>query len=780
MSEIGAATMIERVEDHRFLTGEGRYSADVYSEDAVWAVLVRSPYAHAEILSVGLGPAKNAPGVLGVFTGVDLKADDLGHIPCMAPVEGKDGMETIVPPHPALAVARVNYVGEPVALVVAETQDQARDASELVEVAYRELPSVNETANALDPEAPQIWPQAPNNVAVDWEMGDADQVGQAFDRASHVTKITLVNNRVAVNPMEPRTALGEYDKETGRLTLTTPSQGVHAMRSQLADHIFKLPEDRIRIITPDVGGGFGARVYCNSGQILVLWAARRLGRRVRWTADRSESFFTDGQARDHLSYGELALDAEGRFLGLRASITANMGAYVVHYGPFIPTEFCTAVLAGCYRLPAVHAEVKCVFTNMVPIDTYRGTGRAEAIYLLERLIDAAAREFGMSPVEIRRRNFIRPDDLPYTTPTGVTYDSGNFAANLDRALDLADWSGTERRKAEALEAGKLLGVGLVTHIATVGGMGSEHARLRLEKDGTVSLFIGTQSTGQGHETAYTQLVSNYLGVSHEFVRVRQGDSDCLPRGGGTTGSCSLHMGSLAIQGAAEALIEKARNLAGHMMQADVAEVTFKDGNFAVTGTDRRITLAEIARAINLAEEAQLSEEITRPIEASYDADDPTIAFANGCHVCELLVDRETGHVEIQSYTIVDDFGRVINSQLCTGQVHGATAQGIGQALLEGVVHDRETGQLLTGSLMDYCLPRADDLPAFKVFLVDDSHCRTNAMGVKGAGESGAIAGAPAVMNALMDALAPLGVQKLDMPATPEKVWRAINNCDALT
>ncbi len=769
----GAAENTVRVEDHRFLRGEGRYSADVAAIGAVWAVLVRSAHAHADILAIESGKAEKTPGVLGVFTGADLVADGLGHIPCVAPVDGKGGSETIVPPHPALAVERVYYVGEPVALVVAETQDQARDASELVEVDYRDLPSVNETAQALDRAAPQIWPEAPSNIAVDWETGDADEVARAFDRAAHVTKMTLVNNRVAVNPMEPRAALGEYDKESGRFTLTTPSQGVHAMRSQLATHIFKLPENRIRVITPDVGGAFGSRAYCNSEQILVLWAARRLDRPVRWTADRGECFFTDGQGRDHVSRGELALDEKGRFLGLRVSITANMGAYVIHWGTWIPTKACSAMLAGCYRLPAVYAEVKCVFTNMVPIDTYRGTGRAEGIYLLERLVDAAARDFDLSPAEIRRRNFIQPHHLPHTTPTGLTYDSGDFPAILEQALTLADWQGAERRKAEAAVVGKLLGIGLATHIATVGGMFDEHARLRLDSDGGITLFIGTQSSGQGHATVYAQLVSERLGVPGELVCVRQGDSDHCPRGGGTSGSRSLLMGGLAIQGAADALIEKARGLAGYLMQVDGAELTFEGAAFTVTGTDRRITLAEIARAADETGEARLPAGMTHPIETSHDAEEAPMTFANGCHICELLVDPETGLVEIQSYLVVDDYGRVINPQLCAGQVHGAVAQGIGQALLERVVYDGENGQLLTGSLMDYCLPRADDLPAFQVTLVDNAHCTTNALGAKGAGEAGTIAGAPAVMNALIDALVPLGIRHLDMPATPEQVWRAI-------
>jgi carbon-monoxide dehydrogenase large subunit len=476
-----------------------------------------------------------------------------------------------------------------------------------------------------------------------------------------------------------------------------------------------------------------------------------------------------------VSHAELALNAKGEFLGLRASITANMGAYVTIWGPSIPTEYCTSMLAGCYRLPAVYAEVKCVFTNMVPIDTYRGTGRAEGIYLLERLVDAAARDLDLSPDEIRRRNFIQPHHLPHSTPTGLTYDSGDFPALLERALTLAGWTGVERRKAESAAAGKLLGIGLAAHIARCGGVADEHARLRLENDGGISLFIGTQASGQGHETVFALLVAERLGIPAGRVRVRQGDSDRSPRGGGTGASRSLQMAGLAIQGAADALIEKARGLAGSLMQVDGAELTFEAAAFTVTGTDRRISLAEIARAAGETGEARLPADMSQPLEASHDAEMAPETFANGCHICEVLVDPETGRIEIQSYLVVDDYGRVINPQLCAGQVHGAVAQGIGQALLERVVYDRESGQLLTGSLMDYCLPRADDLPAFQVTLVDGAPCKTNALGVKGAAEVGTIAASPAVMNAVIDALAPLGVRHLDMPATPEQVWRAIEN-----
>jgi len=491
---------------------------------------------------------------------------------------------------------------------------------------------------------------------------------------------------------------------------------------------------------------------------------------VRWTADRSECFFTDGQSRDHVSTAKLALDADGRFLGLEVSSVANMGAYPIHYGPFIPTELCSEMLAGAYRMPAIHAEVKCVFTNMVPIDIYRGTGRAEAIYLLERLVDAAARELDMTPAALRRLNFIAPDALPHTTVTGLTYDSGDFPAILERALGLAGWDDASHRKDAARDAGKLLGIGLAYHVATVAGGDSEHARLRLDDDGGVTVFVGTQSTGQGHETAYAQIVAERLGVPVASVRVRQGDSDLEPVGGGTSGSRSILMGGLAVRAAADALIEQARGVAAYLMQADASDLEFESARFAVTGTDRRIALAEIARAVaDDPGELPLPEGSIGAIETVARGTDATTTFANGCHVCELTVDPETGRVEIQNYVAVDDFGTVVNPLLCHGQVHGATAQGIGQALLERIVHDADSGQLLTGTLLDYCMPRADDLPSFDVTLVEDTPCTTNEMGVKGAGESGAIGAPPAVMNALLDALAPLGVDHVDRePIRQEK------------
>lgn len=758
-----------RLEDDRLLRGEGRFCDDVAAPDAAWAVLVRSPHAHAEILSLDVSEAKRAPGVLGLFTSADLAADELGPIPCMEPIIGKNGSETIVPSFPALAEQRVRYVGQPVALVVAETQSQARDAAELVEVDYRDLPSVTETARALDPDVPQIWPEAPSNLSVEWEMGDADAVATIFKQAAHRVEITLVNSRITINPLEPRAAIGEFDTESGRLTLTTPGQGVHSMRTQLAEHIFKLPEDRIRVITPDVGGGFGGRVYCNGEQVLTLWAARRLNRTVRWTADRSESFFTDGQGRDHVSTAALALDTEGRILALRVSTIANMGAYVIHYGPTIPASFGSEALSGSYHIPEIHAEIKCVFTNTVPIDAYRGTGRAEAAYLIERLVDTAARDLGLSPVEFRRRNFITPEQMPYNTATGVTYDSGDFAAVMERALDQADWENVEQRKQAARADGRLLGVGVCSYATTASGGLDECARLRLDEDGGLTVFIGTQSTGQGHVTPYCQLVTERLGVPGHLVRVRQGDSDEVPTGGGTNFSRSLLMGGLAIKGAADALIEKARDVAAHLMQADGSALIFDEAAFAVSGSGQRIFLAEIGQAVA----EQHDPAWNTPIETCYTAEAAAYTFPNGCHVCELLVDPDTGVVAVRNYAAVDDCGRVQSAALCEGQIKGGVVQGLGQALLERVVFEPESGQLLSGSLMDYCLPRADDVPFFRMALVEDTPCETNPMGVKGAGEIGAMGAPAAVMNALIDALSPLGIDHFDMPATPERVWRAI-------
>ncbi len=579
---------------------------------------------------------------------------------------------------------------------------------------------------------------------------------------------------MVVAPIEPRVALGEYDAGSDTLTLHTSTQGGMRMRPQLANRIFKHPAEKIRIVTPDVGGSFGMKIFLYAEQVLVLYAARKLGRPVKWTGDRSECFLSDTHGRDQVTLAELALDAEGHFLGLRSSGVANMGAYLSNFAPLIPTGASGKMFSGLYRIPAVYVEVKCVFTNSVPVDAYRGAGRPEASYVVERLVDAAARELGLGPDEIRRRNFIRPDDLPYTTATGIVYDSGDYRAIMERTMAQAGWSGAATRAAEARGRGKLRGIGMACYVEACGGVGEEDARLRLDADGGATLYVGTQTNGQGHATAYIQILTDRLGLAPELIRIRQGDTAEFPMGGGTGGSRSLLMGGLALEGAAEQAIDKARSVAGHLLEAAEADLEFAEGGFTVVGTDRRIALGEVAAAA--AAGAGLPEELSGVIEGTHHVGPQEMTYPNGCHVCELEVDPESGRVEILGYAVVDDFGTLINPLLVRGQVHGGIAQGVGQALCERTAYDA-SGQLLTGSFMDYCLPRADDLPAYDIDLVEDFPCTSNPMGIKGAGEAGAIGAPPAVVNALLNALAQIGVDHIDMPATPERVWRAIRSAE---
>lgn len=776
MGQFGVGQAPRRVEDQRLLVGEGRYCDDISLPGQAVAELVRSPYAHAGISGIDLTEARAAPGVLGVFTDGDLTADGIGDIPCLVPVRGKGGSPTIRPPHPVLARGRVRHVGDPVAVVVAETLAQARDAAELVAVDYAELPAVAATAQALDPSAPRIWNQAPGNLAVDWELGDAGKVEEAFAHAAHVVHLELINNRIVVNALEPRAALGEYDRETERFTLTTSTQGSHRLLGPMAEQILHVPKDKLRVLTPDVGGGFGMKIFTYAEQVLVLWAARRLGRPVKWTGQRTEGFMSDSQGRDHVTSATLALDSDGHALGIRVSTVANMGAYLSPFAPLIPTEVSAIMLPGLYHMPAVYAEVKCAFTNTVPVDAYRGAGRPEAAYVVERLFDHAARELGLAPDELRARNFIRPEDLPHTTATGLTYDSGGFEQIMRAAMQQADWAGAANRKAAAQAKGLLRGIGMATYIESCGGVGEEEARLRFDDDGGLTLFVGTQTNGQGHATAYTQLLAERFALAPEKIRIRQGDSDDLAHGGGTGGSRSLLMGGLAIAGAGTALIDKLRHLAARLLEAKEKDLAFEDGSFTQLGTNRFVGLDDLAEAVAVGQSAEgtpLPDDMKAPLDGFHHTGTPPKTYPNGCHICELSVDPATGVVQILRYLVVDDFGRLINPLLCAGQIHGGIAQGIGQALLEHTVYDPENGQLLTGSLMDYCLPRADDMPALEITLIEDFPCATNPHGIKGAGEAGAIGAPPAVINALVDALAPLGVRHIDMPATPERVWRAI-------
>jgi carbon-monoxide dehydrogenase large subunit len=772
MGRFGVGQGLRRVEDLRFLTGEGQYSDDIRLEGQCHGVLLRSPFAHAEITAVDLAEAKAAPGVLGVFTVEDLDADGVGNIPCLVPLRGKNGSNTIMPPRPALARGRVRHVGDAVAFVVAETLQQARDAAELIVVDYEALPAVTDTASAAQAGQPQVWDEAPNNTSLVWETGDEAGTKAAFAKADHVTRLEFVNNRIVVNSLEPRATLGAYDAASETFTLYTGSQGSHRMLSPLCDNVFKVPQEKMHIITPDVGGGFGMKIFVYPETVLVLFAARRLGRPVRWNAERGEGFLSDTQGRDHVTLAELALDSDARILGLRVTTTANMGGYLSSFAPFIPTGCYGPMLSGLYRMPVGYAEVTTVFTNTVPVDAYRGAGRPEAAYLVERLIDAAARDVGLAPEELRRRNFIPPEALPYTTAFGETYDSGDFPGMLKRGLAAIDHADFAARRKDAAAAGRLRGLGFACYGEVCGSNGEETARLEVKDDGALELWIGTQSNGQGHFTAYAQLLADKLGVEPEQVTVHQGDSWDLPQGGGTGGSRSLLMGGQALDGAADRIIERSRAIAGHLLEAAEADIEFAEGVFTVVGTDKHLSLAQVARAAS--SDDSLPEGMKGPLEGQHHLVAGTQTYPNGCHLCELEVDPDTGRVKLLRYVVVDDFGVVVNPLLVGGQVHGGTVQGIGQALLEHTIYDGD-GQLLTGSFMDYCMPRADDVPAIELTLVEDTPCTTNPMGVKGAGEAGAIGACPAVINALVDALAPLGIRHIDMPATPEKVWRAVQD-----
>ncbi|MEQ8356502.1 MAG: xanthine dehydrogenase family protein molybdopterin-binding subunit [Kiloniellaceae bacterium] len=770
MGRFGVGQGLRRVEDLRFLTGEGRYSDDIHFESETYGALVRSPFAHAEIGAIDIDEAKAVPGVLGIFTADDLAADGVGDIPCLTPMPGKNGGKTVMPPRPALARGRVRHVGDAVAFVVAETATAARDAAELVMVDYDALPAATDTKTAKDPGQPQVWDDAPNNTSLVWEMGDEAATEAAFAKAHHVTKLEFVNNRVVVNAMETRATIGDYDAASEIFTLHTVSQGSHRMLGPLCNRIFNIPQEKMHIITPDVGGGFGMKIFVYPETVLVLFAARRLGRPVRWISERGEGFLSDTQGRDHVTLAELAVDAAGKALGIRVTTTANMGAYLSNFAPFIPTGCYGPMLSGLYAIPTGYCEVTTVFTNTVPVDAYRGAGRPEAAYLVERLIDATARDIGMAPEEFRRRNFIAPDALPYKTTFGETYDSGDFAGLMERGLKGIDHAGFEARRQAASAKGKLRGLGFACYGEVCGSNGEETARLKVKEDGGVELWIGTQTNGQGHFTAYCQLLADKLGVEPDQVTIHQGDSWDLPQGGGTGGSRSLLMGGVALDGAADKVIERARRVAGHLLEAAEADIEFEEGIFTVAGTDKRVTLTEVAKTAY--GDASLPEEMKAPLEDQHHIVAGKQTYPNGSHLCELEVDPDTGTVKLLRYVIVDDFGVVVNPLLCAGQVHGGTVQGVGQALLEHTVYDAD-GQLLTGSFMDYTMPRADDVPAIELTLIEDTPCTTNPMGVKGAGEAGAIGSCPAVINALVDALAPLGIRHVDMPATPEKVWRAI-------
>lgn len=774
---------VKRTEDLRFITGRGRYTDDIARRHQLHAAMVRASIAHATIKSIDTSAARAAPGVVAVYTGADMAADKVGGLPCGWVVKNRDGSSQAEPAHPALQAERVRYVGDHVAVVIAETKAQARAAAELVNVDYEELPAVVDSRAALAAGAPQVHAEAPGNQCFDWELGDAGAVQAAFAKAAHVVRLDLRNNRLIANAMEPRSCIGDYDSSTGEHTLITASQNPHVVRLLLAAFVFGIPEHKFRVIAPDVGGGFGSKIYPYPEDVIVLWAARKLGRPVKWTATRSEAFVSDAQGRDHYSHVELALDKDANFLGLRVETIANLGSYLSTFAAVTPTYLYGTLLAGTYRTPAVYVNVKGVFTHTAPVDAYRGAGRPEATFVVERIVEQAARQLKMDPAELRRRNFIPVDAFPYQTPVALMYDTGNYHATLDSGLKLADYAGFPARRAEAARRGKLRGIGISTYIeacgiapsAVAGALGAraglfEAATIRINPTGSVTVLTGSHSHGQGHETTFAQVVAEMLGIPMANVEVVHGDTGKIPFGMGTYGSRSLAVGGAAIVNATRKIISKGKRIAAHLLEASADDVEFEAGRYVVRGTDRAKAFGEVAFAAYVPH--NFPHETEEPgLEETAFYDPKNFTYPSGAHICEVEIDPDTGVTHIVRFTAADDFGQIINPMVVEGQVHGGLVQGIGQALHENCVYD-DAGQLLTGSYMDYGMPRADDVPSFNV-TTECTPCTHNPLGVKGCGEAGAIGAPPAVINAVLDALAPVGVTDITMPATPHAVWSAI-------
>ncbi len=788
MPEGAIGVSVQRKEDDRFLRGHGRYTDDITLPQQSYAVILRSPLAHARILSIDTADAKSMPGVLAVFTGEDVAADGLGGLPCGWQVTGKEGQVMQEPPHPLLVTDKVRHVGDNVALVVAESLAQAKDAAEAIIVDYDPLPAVSAASAALAADAPKVHDELESNLCYDWEIGDAAAVEQAFAGAHKVARVELVNSRVVPNAMEPRAANAHYDVNSDSFTLYLTSQNPHVIRLLMGAFVLQIPEHKLRIVAPDVGGGFGSKIYHYAEEALITWAARKLRRPIKWTADRTEAFITDAHGRDHVTTAEMALDEQGQFLALKVETLANMGAYLSTFAPSIPTYFYALMFSGQYRTPAIHVEVKAAFTHTTVVDAYRGAGRSECMYALERVVDEAARVMDLDPAEIRRRNFIPEDGFPFSSPVGVVYDSGAFAKSLEMALEQADHEGFAARRAQSEAEGKLRGFGLACWIESSGAAPSqavtalgcraglfEAAKIRVHPTGGVTVFTGAHSHGQGHETTFAQVVAEKFGLSVDHIHVEHGDTHAVPFGMGTYGSRSMAVGGGAISLTADKVVEKGKRIAAHVLEADVGDIVFEDSAFKVAGTDKQLGWVEMSLAAHVPANYPLGE-MEPCIEETTFYDPPNFTFPNGVFVCEVEVDKETGRVAVASLTGVHDVGTVINPMIVEGQVHGGVAQAVGQTLLEQVAFD-EDGQLVTGSYMDYCLPRADDLPSIETGM-NEVACPHNPIGVKGAGESGATGAPAAVINAVIDALSPLGITSIDMPATPERVWRAIRQAEA--
>ncbi|WP_027793265.1 xanthine dehydrogenase family protein molybdopterin-binding subunit [Paraburkholderia acidipaludis] len=774
---------IKRKEDQRFLTGAGQYTDDVVLPAQSYAVFVRSPHAHARIKRIDTSAAKAAPGVVAVFTGADLAAENVGGLPCGWLIHSIDGTPMHEPPHPVIAHEKARHVGDQVALVIAESVKAAKDAAERVEVDYEELPAVVDTAHAADAGQALVHDGVPNNTCYTWGHGDKAATDAAFARAAHVTTLDIVNNRLVPNAIEPRAVNANYSLHDDSYTVYVANQNPHVERLLMAAFVLGLPETKLRVVAPDVGGGFGSKIFLYAEDVALTWAAKKIHRPVKWTAERSESFVSDAHGRDHVTKAELAMDKDGKFLAMRVHTTANMGAYLSTFASSVPTILYATLLAGQYTTPAIYAEVKAVFTNTVPVDAYRGAGRPEATYVVERLVETAAREMKLDPAEIRRRNFIT--SFPYATPVGLTYDTGDYEACLGRALELADVKGFAARRDASKQNGKLRGLGYSCYIEAcglapsnvAGALGAraglfEAGEVRVNPTGSVTVFTGSHSHGQGHETTFAQVVSDRLGVPIEQIEIVHGDTARIPFGMGTYGSRSIAVGGSALMKALDKIESKAKKIAAHMLEAGVEDIEFANGVFRVAGTDRTKAFAEIALSAYVPHNYPL-ETLEPGLDESAFYDPTNFTYPSGAYICEVEVDPETGVTSIEHFTAVDDFGNVINPMIVEGQVHGGLGQGIGQAMLEQCIYDNETGQLLSGSYMDYAMPHASDVPSFTVETAKGTPCTHNPLGVKGCGEAGAIGSPPAVINAILDALGPLGVKDLQMPATPHRVWSAI-------
>jgi carbon-monoxide dehydrogenase large subunit len=776
-----------RKEDLRFLTGAGQYTDDVLLQDMAYTVFVRSPHAHAVIKKVNKSAALAAPGVLAVFDGVDVAADKVGGLPCGWLITSTNGEPMKEPPHPILAQGKARYVGDGVAMVVATSYEAAKNAAELVEVDYEVLRAVADVRDAQASGAPLVHDEAPANHCYKWAIGEKAKVDEVFASAAHITKLDLVNNRLIPNAMEPRAAIGVYNRASDEYTLYVSNQNPHVERLLLTAFVMGLPEHKVRVVAPDVGGGFGSKIYLYAEDVCVTWASKKLNRTIKWTAERSESFLTDAHGRDHVSHAELAMDKDGKFLALRVHTDANLGAYLSTFSTCVPTILYATLLAGQYATPQIYVEVDAWFTNTAPVDAYRGAGRPEATYLLERIVTRAAWELGLSQDEIRRRNFIT--EFPYQTPVALQYDIGDYHSCLNQAQELADVKEFEARKKASEAKGMLRGIGYSSYIEAcglapsniAGALGAraglfECGEVRVHPTGSVTVFTGSHSHGQGHETTFAQVVAARLGIPVENVDIVHGDTGRVPFGMGTYGSRSISVGGAAIMKALDKIEAKAKKIAAHLLEASDTDIEFSNGEFVVKGTDKKIPFGQVALTAYVPHNYPL-DKLEPGLNETAFYDPTNFTYPAGTYICEVEINPKTGETRVDRFTAVDDFGTIINPMIVEGQVHGGLAQGIGQALLENCVYDRDSGQLLTGSYMDYAMPRADDLPEFKIGHVC-TPCTTNPLGTKGCGEAGAIGSPPAVMNAVLDALAPLGVKDMDMPASPHRVWKTIQEARA--